>query len=138
MNMQINRASFDADGVITWHERKSLLRFIVCGSVDHGKSMLIGRLLYESGLILSDQFQTFGRGGARDGVQNENIDFSLILDGLAAEREQKITIDVVLSLFRNRASQIYRGGCTRSRTIYAQHGDRRVDGRPRSAPGQRG
>ena len=98
MNMQLNRALFDADDAVARHERKSLLRFIVCGSVDHGKSTLIGRLLYESGLVLSDQLQALGRRGAR-GAQNEEIDFSLLLDGLAAEREQKITIDVAYRFF---------------------------------------
>ena len=99
MNMQLNRTFFDADDSIARHEHKSLLRFIVCGSVDHGKSTLIGRLLYESGLILSDQLRELSRGGAREGAQNEEIDFSLLLDGLAAEREQKITIDVAYRFF---------------------------------------
>jgi bifunctional enzyme CysN/CysC len=54
MNMLLNRSSFDADDAGSRHERKSLLRLIVCGSVDHGKSTLIGRLLYESGLVLPD------------------------------------------------------------------------------------
>jgi sulfate adenylyltransferase large subunit len=98
MNMQINRALFDADDVIARHERKSLLRFIVCGSVDHGKSTLIGRLLYETGLVLSDQLQALGHRATR-GAENEEIDFSLLLDGLAAEREQKITIDVAYRFF---------------------------------------
>jgi sulfate adenylyltransferase large subunit len=96
MNMQPNRALFDADDVAARQERKSLLRFIVCGSVDHGKSTLIGRLLYESGLVLSDQLQALGRDRGRDG---EELDFSLLLDGLAAEREQKITIDVAYRFF---------------------------------------
>ena len=137
MNMQRNRALFDADDAVARHERKSLLRFIVCGSVDHGKSTLIGRLLYESGLVLSDQLQALSRSDVPRGGQDEEIDFSLLLDGLAAEREQKITIDVAY-LFHDRASQIHRGGCARSRAVHAQHGDRRVDGRSRSAVGQRG
>ena len=99
MNMQLNRAMFDADDAVARHERKSLLRFIVCGSVDHGKSTLIGRLLFESGLVLSDQLQALAPNGPRDGNQNDEIDFSLLLDGLAAEREQKITIDVAYRFF---------------------------------------
>lgn len=99
MNMQLNRALFDADDAVARHERKSLLRFIVCGSVDHGKSTLIGRLLYESGLVLSDQLQALSRGDVPRGGQDEEIDFSLLLDGLAAEREQKITIDVAYRFF---------------------------------------
>ena len=99
MNMQPNRALFDADDAVAQHERKSLLRFIVCGSVDHGKSTLIGRLLYESGLVLSDQIQALSRSDALRGGQDGEIDFSLLLDGLAAEREQKITIDVAYRFF---------------------------------------
>ena len=98
MNMRPDHAVFDADDAVAHHERKSLLRFIVCGSVDHGKSTLIGRLLYESGLVLSDQLQALSRSGAQGG-QSEEFDFSLLLDGLAAEREQKITIDVAYRFF---------------------------------------
>jgi sulfate adenylyltransferase large subunit len=98
MNMLPDHALFDADDAIAQHERKSLLRFIVCGSVDHGKSTLIGRLLYESGLVLSDQLQSLSRTGAQGG-QSEELDFSLLVDGLAAEREQKITIDVAYRFF---------------------------------------
>jgi len=99
MNMQPDRALFDADDAVALHERKSLLRFIVCGSVDHGKSTLIGRLLYESGLVLSDQIAALGRDGGRRGGHGEELDFSLLLDGLAAEREQRITIDVAYRFF---------------------------------------
>jgi sulfate adenylyltransferase large subunit len=95
MNMPLNPCLFDAEDASTQHERKSLLRFIVCGSVDHGKSTLIGRLLYESGLVLPDQLPSL----VRRGSSNEEIDFSLLLDGLAAEREQKITIDVAYRFF---------------------------------------
>jgi len=99
MNMQPNRALFDADDVVARHERKSLLRFIVCGSVDHGKSTLIGRLLYESGLVLSDQLQALSPDRGRRSGDGGEPDFSLLLDGLAAEREQKITIDVAYRFF---------------------------------------
>jgi sulfate adenylyltransferase large subunit len=99
MNMQPDRALFDADDAVAGHERKSLLRFIVCGSVDHGKSTLIGRLLYESGLVLFDQLQALDRDGGRCGGHGEELDFSLLLDGLAVEREQKITIDVAYRFF---------------------------------------
>jgi sulfate adenylyltransferase large subunit len=99
MNMQPSRVLYDADDAVARHERKSLLRFIVCGSVDHGKSTLIGRLLYESGLVLVDQLQALNPGGGQCGEQKEELDFSLLLDGLAAEREQKITIDVAYRFF---------------------------------------
>jgi sulfate adenylyltransferase large subunit len=99
MNMQPDHALFDADDTVAQHERKSLLRFIVCGSVDHGKSTLIGRLLYESGLVLSDQLQALDHEASKGGRNGEDLDFSLLLDGLAAEREQKITIDVAYRFF---------------------------------------
>jgi bifunctional enzyme CysN/CysC len=89
----------DADDAVAHHERKSLLRFVVCGSVDHGKSTLIGRLLYESGLVLADQLEALDPAGGRRGEDGEGLDFSLLLDGLAAEREQKITIDVAYRFF---------------------------------------
>jgi bifunctional enzyme CysN/CysC len=99
MNMQPDHALFDADDAVAQYEHKSLLRFIVCGSVDHGKSTLIGRLLYESGLVLSDQLQALDHEAGKAGGQGEELDFSLLLDGLAAEREQKITIDVAYRFF---------------------------------------
>jgi sulfate adenylyltransferase large subunit len=99
MNMQPDRALFDADAAVAQHERKGLLRFIVCGSVDHGKSTLIGRLLYESGLVFSDQLQALDNEARKAGGNGEDLDFSLLLDGLAAEREQKITIDVAYRFF---------------------------------------
>ena len=71
-----------------------LLRFITCGSVDDGKSTLIGRLLYESGLILDDQLAALEADSRRDGTVDGELDFALLLDGLSAEREQGITIDV--------------------------------------------
>ena len=91
MNMQPDHALFDAVDPIAQHDRKSLLRFIVCGSVDHGKSTLIGRLLYESGSVPFDQLQALSRLGGTSGECGEDLDFSLLLDGLAAEREQKIS-----------------------------------------------
>jgi len=97
MNMVPDHTLFDADEVVARHGRKSLLRFVVCGSVDHGKSTLIGRPLYEAGLVLSDQLQALSRDGLGGG--KEELDFSLLLDGLAAEREQKITIDVAYRFF---------------------------------------
>jgi len=81
------------------HERKSLLRFIACGSVDHGKSTLIGRLLYEARLLSDDQLDALAVESRKHGTQGKELDFSLVLDGLAAEREQKITIDVAYRFF---------------------------------------
>jgi bifunctional enzyme CysN/CysC len=81
------------------HETKSLLRFITCGSVDDGKSTLIGRLLYDSKMIFEDQMKALEADSSRFGTQGERIDFALLVDGLAAEREQGITIDVAHRFF---------------------------------------
>jgi bifunctional enzyme CysN/CysC len=78
---------------------RDLLRFITCGSVDDGKSTLIGRLLHDSKLILDDQLSTLVTDSARHGTTDENIDFALLVDGLEAEREQGITIDVAYRFF---------------------------------------
>jgi bifunctional enzyme CysN/CysC len=80
-------------------ESKDLLRFITCGSVDDGKSTLIGRLLYESELLFEDQLAALEADSKRVGTQGEALDFALLLDGLAAEREQGITIDVAYRYF---------------------------------------
>ena len=89
----------DIVGYLESHEQKSLLRFITCGSVDDGKSTLIGRLLYDSKMIFSDQLEALERDSKKMGTQGENIDFALLVDGLAAEREQGITIDVAYRFF---------------------------------------
>jgi len=81
------------------HERKSLLRFLMCGSVDDGKSTLIGRLLYETQALYADQLATLEDDSRRAGTQNGELDFALLTDGLAAEREQGITIDVAYRRF---------------------------------------
>ncbi|MGE5722690.1 MAG: sulfate adenylyltransferase subunit CysN [Sphingomonadales bacterium] len=81
------------------HQHKSLLRFITCGSVDDGKSTLIGRLLYDSKMVFEDQLSALEADSRRFGTQGEGIDFALLVDGLAAEREQGITIDVAYRFF---------------------------------------
>jgi bifunctional enzyme CysN/CysC len=81
------------------HERKSLLRFMTCGSVDDGKSTLIGRLLYESKLIFEDQLSALEADSRKFGTQGGDVDLALLVDGLAAEREQGITIDVAYRFF---------------------------------------
>ncbi len=81
------------------HENKGLLRFITCGSVDDGKSTLIGRLLYDSKLIYDDQLAALESDTKKHGTQGDKIDFALLVDGLAAEREQGITIDVAYRFF---------------------------------------
>ena len=83
----------------TRRQDKDLLRFLTCGSVDDGKSTLIGRLLYDCALILDDQLATLERESRRFGTAGEDIDFSLLLDGLEDERQQRITIDVAHRFF---------------------------------------
>ena len=80
-------------------KEKNTLRFITCGSVDDGKSTLIGRLLYESKLVFQDQLQKLDEDNKKFGTQKNKIDFALLVDGLAAEREQGITIDVAYRFF---------------------------------------
>jgi bifunctional enzyme CysN/CysC len=89
----------DIDAYLLGHQRKSLLRFITCGSVDDGKSTLIGRLLYDSKQVFEDQLATLEADSLRVGTQGAEIDFALLVDGLAAEREQGITIDVAYRYF---------------------------------------
>ncbi|MGE0774169.1 MAG: sulfate adenylyltransferase subunit CysN [Sphingomonadaceae bacterium] len=89
----------DIDAYLDQHQHKSLLRFITCGSVDDGKSTLIGRLLYDSKMIFEDQLAALEADSKRVGTQGQNIDFALLVDGLAAEREQGITIDVAYRFF---------------------------------------
>jgi bifunctional enzyme CysN/CysC len=91
--------SADINTYLQQHQHKSLLRFITCGSVDDGKSTLIGRLLYDSKMIFEDQLAALEADSKRVGTQGENIDFALLVDGLAAEREQGITIDVAYRYF---------------------------------------
>lgn len=89
----------DIDAYLDAHQHKSLLRFITCGSVDDGKSTLIGRLLYDSKMIFEDQLAVLESDSAKHGTQGDQIDFALLVDGLAAEREQGITIDVAYRFF---------------------------------------
>jgi bifunctional enzyme CysN/CysC len=89
----------DIEAYLTSHQYKSLLRFITCGSVDDGKSTLIGRLLYESHLVFEDHLAALAADSAKVGTQGGDLDFALLLDGLSAEREQGITIDVAYRYF---------------------------------------
>jgi bifunctional enzyme CysN/CysC len=91
--------STDIESYLKSHEEKSLLRFITCGSVDDGKSTLIGRMLYESQMLFDDQLSALKSDSKKIGTQGNEIDFALLVDGLAAEREQGITIDVAYRFF---------------------------------------
>ena len=92
-------AAIDILAYLDAHQHKSLLRFITCGSVDDGKSTLIGRLLYDSQMIFDDQLAALEADSKRVGTQGGDLDFALLVDGLAAEREQGITIDVAYRFF---------------------------------------
>lgn len=87
------------DAYLETHQHKTMLRFITCGSVDDGKSTLIGRLLYDSKMIFEDQLAALESDSRKVGTQGQEIDFALLVDGLAAEREQGITIDVAYRFF---------------------------------------
>ena len=89
----------DIESYLASHEQKELLRFITCGSVDDGKSTLIGRMLYESHMLFDDQLAALEADSKKVGTQEGEIDFALLVDGLAAEREQGITIDVAYRFF---------------------------------------
>ena len=92
-------AARDLDQWIAVNQHKSLLRFITCGSVDDGKSTLIGRLLYDSRQLLDDQLTALANDSKRHGTQGQDVDLALLVDGLSAEREQGITIDVAYRFF---------------------------------------
>ncbi|MBM4483322.1 sulfate adenylyltransferase subunit CysN [Prescottella equi] len=94
-----NLIADDIEQYLERHANKSMLRFITCGSVDDGKSTLIGRLLYESKLVFEDQLSALENDSKKVGTQGEGLDFALLVDGLAAEREQGITIDVAYRYF---------------------------------------
>ncbi|NBB51972.1 sulfate adenylyltransferase subunit CysN [Rhizobium sp. CRIBSB] len=99
MAHQSDLIASDIGAYLEAHRNKSLLRFITCGSVDDGKSTLIGRLLYDSHMVFDDQLAALEADSRRVGTQGQEIDFALLVDGLAAEREQGITIDVAYRFF---------------------------------------
>lgn len=89
----------DVEAYLKEHEHKGMLRFLTCGSVDDGKSTLIGRLLYDTKVIYEDQIKSLEGDSAKFGTQGEELDLALLMDGLASEREQGITIDVAYRFF---------------------------------------
>jgi sulfate adenylyltransferase large subunit len=99
MNMFADPIALARDAVLYNHENKSLLRFIACGSVDHGKSSLLGRLLFDARLVPDDQIENLRKDTGQLTGPDDDLDFSLLFDGLAAEREQKITIDLAYRFF---------------------------------------
>lgn len=99
MNAHRQLIDEDIEQYLEAHQHKTLLRFITCGSVDDGKSTLIGRLLYESKALLEDQLSALQSDSKKHGTQGGELDFALLVDGLSAEREQGITIDVAYRFF---------------------------------------
>ena len=101
----------DIDAYLETHQHKTMLRFITCGSVDDGKSTLIGRLLYDSKMIFEDQLAALENDSRKVGTQGQDIDFALLVDGLAAEREQGITIDVAYRFFNTEKRKFIVADC---------------------------
>jgi len=101
----------DIDAYLETHQHKTMLRFITCGSVDDGKSTLIGRLLYDSKMIFEDQLDALHSDSKKVGTQGQEIDFALLVDGLAAEREQGITIDVAYRFFNTEKRKFIVADC---------------------------
>ena len=101
----------DIDAYLDQHQHKTMLRFITCGSVDDGKSTLIGRLLYDSKMIFEDQLAALETDSRKVGTQGQEIDFALLVDGLAAEREQGITIDVAYRFFNTEKRKFIVADC---------------------------
>jgi bifunctional enzyme CysN/CysC len=101
----------DIDAYLDRHQHKDMLRFITCGSVDDGKSTLIGRLLYDSKMIFEDQLAALESDSKKQGTQGSEIDFALLVDGLAAEREQGITIDVAYRFFNTEKRKFIVADC---------------------------
>lgn len=102
MNTTLAQQIANEGGVEAWmvaQQHKSLLRFLTCGSVDDGKSTLIGRLLHDTRQIYEDQLSSLHNDSKRHGTQGEKLDLALLVDGLQAEREQGITIDVAYRYF---------------------------------------
>jgi len=99
VSIQSNLLTENIEAYLKLHENKEMLRFITCGSVDDGKSSLIGRLLYDSKKILEDQLKEIEKDSKKFGTTGNKIDFALLVDGLSSEREQGITIDVAYRFF---------------------------------------
>lgn len=99
MNSENNLLQSDILGYLEQHEKKDMLRFLTCGSVDDGKSTLIGRLLHDSKMIFEDQLAAITKDSKKVGTTGEKVDLALLVDGLQSEREQGITIDVAYRYF---------------------------------------
>ena len=112
----------DIDAYLASHQNKTLLRFITCGSVDDGKSTLIGRLLYDSKMIFDDQLAALEADSRRVGTQGQAIDFALLVDGAGGGARAGHHHRCRLSLFHYGKTQVHRRRHARARTIHTQHG----------------
>ncbi len=108
-------------------QHKSLLRFLTCGSVDDGKSTLIGRLLHDTRQIYEDQLSSLHNDSKRHGTRGEKLDLALLVDGLQAEREQGITIDVAYRYFSTEKRKFIIADTPGARAVHPQYGDWRID-----------
>src|SRR6188474_1324766 len=99
MSHQSDLIATDIEAYLAQHERKEMLRFLTCGSVDDGKSTLIGRLLHDTKMIYEDQLAAITKDSTKHGTTGGEVDLALLTDGLKAEREQGITIDVAYRYF---------------------------------------
>src|SRR5690606_27482204 len=99
MSHQSDLISTDINEYLKQHEQKELLRLLTCGSVDDGKSILIGRLLHDSKMIYEDHMEALTKDSAKVGTTGDKVDLALLVDGLQAEREQGMTIDVAYRYF---------------------------------------
>ena len=128
----------DIHAYLARHQKKELLRFLTCGSVDDGKSTLIGRLLHDTKMIYEDQLAAVKRDSEKVGTTGAGeIDLALLTDGLKAEREQGITIDVAYRYFSTDTPQVHHRRHARPRAVHAQHGHRRLDLPARHHPHRR-
>ena len=137
MSHQSELIATDIDAYLEQHEQKELLRFLTCGSVDDGKSTLIGRLLYDSKMIYEDQLAAIQQRLATHGTTGGEFDPALLTDGLKAEREQGITIDVAYRYFSTAKRKFIIADYARPRAVHPQHGHRRLDLRPGDHPHRR-
>ena len=121
MSHQSDLIASDILEYLEQHENKEMMRFLTCGNVDDGKSTLIGRLLYDSKMIYEDQLASVTKDSAKVGTTGDRPDLALLVDGLAAEREQGITIDVAYRYFST-AKRKFIIADTWARTVYPQYG----------------
>ena len=130
-------AAADIDAYLYQHEHKTMLRFITCGSVDDGKSTLIGRLLYDSKLVFEDHLAALESDSKKVGTQGGELDFALLVDGSRGRTRAGHHDRRRLPVLLDREAQVHRGRHTGPRAVHPQHGDRSVDRGSRGDPDRR-